>query len=492
VPQALGGKPFHAEPVAVPWSSYAPDKQPEVIQGLLDASAAAVATARRGIAPTRLPAVRAVASALAARSLLTWASGQPALETAALTQLDLAVAEAKDEALRAVLRVEKLEDKGQQKGEEWQQAAQQTVLTQRKAVLLEARRKLATAQQNLRQAGGRIGAKQTAARKALTDAEQAFHKAERDAQQPAGTAYTKRPMKMYPASSTGRRLAFARWIADRDNPLTARVAVNHIWLRHFGQALVPTVFDFGRNGKPPSHPALLDWLAAEFMDQGWSMKTLHRLVVTSSTYRQASTPDPANLAVDSDNRYLWRLSPRRLEAEVVRDCVFYVAGRLDKTMGGADIDYNEGLTKPRRSLYFRHAQEKQMEFLKLFDCAAVTECYQRKESVLPQQALALANSELTIKHARLLARDLATRVSSDPASFIRSAFEQVLSRSPTAQELQTCVEFLSQQEKRYRLGTAPVAGTVTEGKLPAADPVLRARENLVHVLLNHHDFVTIR
>jgi len=492
VPQALGGKPFHAEPVALPWSSYAPDKQPEVIQGLLDSSAAAVATARRGIEPTRLPAVRAAASALAARSLLTWASGQPALETAALAQLDLALAEAKDQALRAVLRVEKLEDKGKQKGDEWQQAAQQTVRAQRKAALLEARRKLATTQQNLRQAGGRIGAKQIAARKALTDAEQALLKAESDAQQPAGTAYTKRPLKMYPTTSTGRRLAFARWIADRDNPLTARVAVNHIWLRHFGQALVPTVFDFGRNGKPPSHPALLDWLAAEFMDQGWSMKALHRLVVTSSTYRQASTPDPANLAVDSDNCYLWRISPRRLEAEVVRDCVFYVAGRLDKTMGGPDIDYNEGLTKPRRSLYFRHAQEKQMEFLKLFDCAAVTECYQRKESVLPQQALALANSELTIKHARLLAHDLAARVGSDPADFTRSAFEQVLSRPPTAQELQTCVEFLSQQEQRYRLRTAPVAGTVTEGKLPASDPVLRARENLAHVLLNHHDFVTIR
>ena len=95
----------------------------------------------------------------------------------------------------------------------------------------------------------------------------------------------------YPATSTGRRLAFARWIADRDNPLTARVAVNHIWLRHFGQALVPSVFDFGRNGRPPSHPALLDWLAAEFMERGWSMKALHRLIVTSSAYRMASTPD---------------------------------------------------------------------------------------------------------------------------------------------------------------------------------------------------------
>ena len=105
------------------------------------------------------------------------------------------------------------------------------------------------------------------------------------------------------------------------------MAVNHIWGRHFGRAIVPSVNDFGRNGQPPSHPALLDWLAAEFMDRGWSMKAIHRLIVTSATYRQASTPDPADLARDPDNVYLWRWTPRRAEAEVVRDCVFAVAGR---------------------------------------------------------------------------------------------------------------------------------------------------------------------
>ena len=90
----------------------------------------------------------------------------------------------------------------------------------------------------------------------------------------------------------------------------ARVAVNHVWLRHFGQALVPSVHDFGRNGRPPSHPALLDWLAAEWMERGWGMKQLHRLIVTSSAYRMDSTPDEANLALDRDNRYLWRVAPR--------------------------------------------------------------------------------------------------------------------------------------------------------------------------------------
>src|SRR5207244_7213100 len=122
---------------------------------------------------------------------------------------------------------------------------------------------------------------------------------------PAGTEYIPLNYVRYSPISTGRRLSFARWLASRDNPLTARVAMNHVWLRHFGQAIVPSVFDFGRNGRPPSHPALLDWLAAEFMDRGWSMKAMHRLIVTSVAYRLASTPDDANLALDRDNQYLW-------------------------------------------------------------------------------------------------------------------------------------------------------------------------------------------
>src|SRR5205085_3791793 len=136
-------------------------------------------------------------------------------------------------------------------------------------------------------------------------------KAEANAKLPDGPTFTPRPVVLYPTTSTGRRLALARWITHRDNPLAARVAVNHIWLRHFGQAIVPSVFDFGRNGRPPSHPALLDWLAAEFMERNWSMKEMHRLLATSSTYRMSSTPDDGNLALDRDNKYLWRMPSRR-------------------------------------------------------------------------------------------------------------------------------------------------------------------------------------
>jgi hypothetical protein len=175
----------------------------------------------------------------------------------------------------------------------------------------------------------------------------------------------------------------------------------------------------------------------------------------------------------------------------VRDSVFYVAGRLDLTMGGPDIDHAQGLTTPRRSLYFRHAAEKQMEFLKLFDAASVTECYQRKESILPQQAMALANSELTQRQARILARALHEKQKDDGA-FIVAAFERVLSRSPTAPEKELCVEFLTEQTKRHAAEKTSPAAPDKDGKTPAADPALRARENLVHTLLNHNDFVTVR
>jgi hypothetical protein len=325
----------------------------------------------------------------------------------------------------------------------------------------------------------------------VAEAEKTLAKAESDLKLPPSTQYTKRNVPSYPATSTGRRTALAKWLTDASNPLTARVAVNHVWLRHFGQALQPSVFDFGRNGRPPSHPALLDWLAAEFMDSGWSMKKLHRLIVTSSTYRQASTPDATDLAKDPDNHFYWRMAPRRLEAEAVRDCVLFVSGKLDLTTGGPDIDHNQGMTVPRRSLYFRHAAEKEMEFLKLFDAASVTECYQRKASVVPQQALALANSPLALRNARLLARSLAAQHSDDGA-FVKAAFEQVLSRPATAAELTECGSFLAKQAEALASATKPAGKPDPTGDSPSPDPALRARENLVHVLLNHHEFVTIR
>jgi hypothetical protein len=493
VPEALGGKPFQVEPVPLPPAAYRPGLRPFVVHEDLAASQAATAQAEKALRTARRTLATAVSQSLAAGVLPTVGrllAAHKALDALALAELDVPLSQARHTALMAELKVESLEQAGQMDSDEWKQAATATALAKRQLAVLEAQRNLLAARQAQRLAPEKMRA--DAAKKAA-DAEKALAKAEADAEQPATTAYPRRPVPVYPQTSTGRRLAFARWIADRDNPLTARVAMNHLWLRHFGQALVPSVFDFGRNGQPPSHPALLDWLAAELMDRGWSLKALHRLIVTSATYRMASTPAPANLAADRDNKYLWRMPSRRMEAEAVRDCVFYVAGRLDLAMGGPEIDHAQGLTTPRRSIYFRHAVEKQMEFLKIFDAAAVTECYQRKESIMPQQALALANSELTLTHARLLARSLAAKTGSDPEGFTIAAFESVLSRLPTADELAESVAFLRQQARRYTEGeTKPPTGADEDGRLPVADPALRARESLVHVLLNHHDFVTVR
>ena len=249
-----------------------------------------------------------------------------------------------------------------------------------------------------------------------------------------------------PTTSTGRRTALARWITDGKNPLTARVAVNHIWLRHFGQAIVPSVYDFGLNGKPPSHPQLLDWLAVEFQETNWSMKRLHRLLVTSNTYRLASStpPDSSDAKLDPENVYLWRMNARRMSGENVRDSVLAVSGKLDTRMGGPELDEAEGQTSFRRSLYFRHTPEEEMVFLKVFDAANPNECYRRNESVVPQQALALANSDLSWSQARVVATRLAES-GVDDAGFVDQAFELILARPPGAAERDESRRFLHDQ-----------------------------------------------
>ncbi len=298
----------------------------------------------------------------------------------------------------------------------------------------------------------------------------------------------------YPTSSSGRRLALARWIASKDNPLTARVAINHIWMRHFGKPLVPTVFNFGKSGKPPTHPELLDWLAVEFMDRNWDMKAIHRLLVTSSAYRMQSgyAPDAPQLKTDPDNTHLWHANLRRMEAETVRDSILSIAGKLDLTMHGPEIEPGKGEEVYRRSVYFRHAPDVQMDMLKVFDIASANECFQRSESIVPQQALALANSELSLAMARVIASQLGT--AGDGQEFVAAAFEHVLGRAPSDEEARASADYLRSQAELYRDSSGLsrfVTGPQAKVK-PATEPAQRARESLVHVLLNHNDFVTIR
>jgi hypothetical protein len=221
------------------------------------------------------------------------------------------------------------------------------------------------------------------------------------------------------------------------------------------------------------------------------MKHLHRLIVTSSTYRMASTPDEASARIDPDNVYLWRMNSRRMEAEAVRDNLLYVCDDLDPTMGGPDIDHKLGLTSKRRSLYLRIAAEKEVEFLKIFDGPAVTECYERRPSVMPQQALALANSELAVKEARHLAHALSNESSSDIEMFIGTAFQKIIARAPSPDELHVCREFLTNQSRPSSDRVTQIANK-TEPSTASTDSEHRARQNLVLVLFNHNDFVTIR
>ncbi len=286
----------------------------------------------------------------------------------------------------------------------------------------------------------------------------------------------------FPDTSTGRRTALAHWIADAKNPLTARVAVNHVWLRHFGRPLVPQVFEFGRKGSPPTHPELLDWLAAEFMQQGWSFKQLHRLIVTSKVYQLSSSAagGEASVAADSENRYLWRMNSVRMEAQAVRDSLLFLAGDLDLTTGGPPVPLSQQDASRRRSMYFFHSHNEHNKFLGLFDDANVLDCYRRTESIVPQQSLALWNSKLAMVAAGKINERLHTKLGnvSDEA-FVIAAFETVLGTTPTKAELAVCRDAL------IELQTA-----LKDMKEP--ERTKRSRLQVIQALINHNDFVTVR
>ncbi len=293
---------------------------------------------------------------------------------------------------------------------------------------------------------------------------------------------TERRSKPFPKTSTGRRTALGQLLTDRRNPLTARVAVNHIWLRHMGKPLVASVFDFGRKGNLPTHPELLDWLAVEFMDGGWNMKALHRLIVTSSAYRMSTSTGGSATGpkLDGDNVYYWRMNASRVEAQVIRDSLLQLTGELDLTLGGPNIDPTLQEFTKRRSLYFTHSHNTHHRFLTMFDDADVLECYRRDQSIVPQQALALANAKQSLEAAGKLAAQLeALPTSKTDDGFIREAFFTVLAYEPSDEEVTACREALAEWRK---------LPPTTKGD----DPTQRSRMNLVHALLNHNDFVTVK
>ncbi len=300
----------------------------------------------------------------------------------------------------------------------------------------------------------------------------------------------------YPRESTGRRTALARQIVSKDNPLTARVAINHIWKSHFGTPLVASPENLGRNGDKPTHPELLDWLAVELMENDWKMKHIHRLILGSHAYRMTSNPAmtvSSNHKRDPENVNYWRFNSMRMEAEVVRDSILYVAGQLDMTMGGKHIPDTEGLKTFRRSIYIEHHGEGRIQWLDLFDAPNPLDCYKRTTSVRPQQALALANSEIAQRQGILLARSLHEQFS-DSDAFVTASFQQVLSRDPSESERTASLEFIDTQTRLFQETAPEELDTAGDGSevVPSADPFLRSRENFVHALFSHSDFVTVR
>jgi mono/diheme cytochrome c family protein len=256
------------------------------------------------------------------------------------------------------------------------------------------------------------------------------------------------------ANEGARRAALARWITANENPLTWRSIVNRVWHYHFGRGLVDTPNDFGRMGSQPSHPELLDWLAADFRDGGGSLKRLHRTIVTSAAYRQSSGHDTKAAEADADNRWLWRQNRRRLDAESVRDAILLASGRLETKMEGPSIqqfalspgvhvtpvvDYSKydwsAADSGRRSVYrflFRTLPDPFMDCLDAADASQLTPA--RNESLTPLQALAMLNNRFVLKHAELLAKHL-ERSKSGQDDQIRLAFALTQGRPPTPDEL---------------------------------------------------------
>jgi hypothetical protein len=272
--------------------------------------------------------------------------------------------------------------------------------------------------------------------------------------------------------TTGRRLAYARWLTGGRHPLTARVLVNRVWLHHFGRGIVATPSDFGALGDPPTHPELLDWLADEFVRGGWSLKRLHKLIMTSSVYRQSSRRRDEGDAVDADNRLLWRMPVQRMEAEVLRDAILAVAGKLNRKPFGSPVpvmadevgqfvlgieNLNAGRPQGviplhgeefRRSVYVQARRSRPLGVLDTFDLPAMApNCTARSSSTVAPQSLMLMNSPFVARHAGNFARRIQKQVGDDRASQITLAWQLAYARRPSEEELASARSFLETQQQ---------------------------------------------
>jgi len=252
------------------------------------------------------------------------------------------------------------------------------------------------------------------------------------------------------------RLELAQAIASKDNPLTARVMANRVWLHHFGQGIVRTPSDFGLRSDAPTHPELLDWLAATFMDSGWSVKQLHRQIVLSNAYQQASTADPKQLQADVENRLVGRMNRRRLDFEQLRDSLLAVTGKLDPTLGGPAVEITTAPYPRRRTVYAFIERQNLPGVFRTFDLASPdTSTGQRYTTTVPQQALFLMNSPFVVEQARRLTARFAAEP--DTAQRITHMYRHCYGRAPDADELALGQRFLDEAPKEAPTGKRPLS-----------------------------------
>jgi hypothetical protein len=296
------------------------------------------------------------------------------------------------------------------------------------------------------------------------------------------------------AKQTGRRLAFARWLTQPNHPLTARVMVNRLWKHHFGAGLVKTLDNFGKVGARPTHPELLDWLAREFIRQGWSLKALHRLMVTSATYRQASLVTPLLEKLDPDNVLYSRMPLQRLSAEQLYDTLLQVAGCLDPTPFGPPDRVGvrpDGLATPqgtgrgwRRGIFVHQQRKVIANHFENFDFPQMNpNCVERRDSTVTLQALYLMNNGMVRQLADQLAHRVQTEVGNDPATQVDRVYLIALGRLPSSEEKEMGLASLARlaQEWANHPGTAP--------KLDRGEAAQKALAIYCHALLNSAAFL---
>jgi cytochrome c553 len=294
------------------------------------------------------------------------------------------------------------------------------------------------------------------------------------------------PQEPISAGQSGR-LQLAHWLTDPRHPLTSRVLVNRIWLHHFGKGIVATPSNFGSRGDPPTHPELLDFLARQFVERGWSIKELHRLILTSRVWRLSATADDANAALDPDNRFYWRFDRRRLDAEAIRDALLTVAGTLDTARPGAHPfppittwtwtqhkPFKDVYPSHHRSVYLMTQRIIRHPFLALFDGPDTnTTTEKRGTSTVPLQALFWMNSPLVHEEAGAFARRLIT-ASDAPAARVRLAFQLAYAREPTPDETDRYVAYTSRyREELARGGAAPAGAAPSEAEAAASQSAKR-------------------